>query len=244
MAFKYRSSHAKLYAQDLFDESVTQKAPLGARWDLIDGRSFVYTKNGAGTLVPSILLQSPVPDAAHDELVCTAAAVGATQLIVTLGASACVANQYAEGYVRLNKGTLLGYCYKIRNHLANAGSLALTLNIYDSLIKAVTDEEGSLVQHPLKDLIIHPAPNTAAVQGVVPMAITANYYFWLQVKGPCAVLGEGTLVIGQAVKPSATTDGAVTVKAEADTHEPYVGQVIQVGVTAEVSMINLAIPGY
>lgn len=41
--------------------------------------------------------------------------------------------------------------------------------------------------------------------GVTTRDITANYYFWLQTKGPCPVLISGTPVIGEDVVPSTDT---------------------------------------
>lgn len=240
----FTDMNPKIMSQGLYEISATQKHPLGTKWDLSDGRSFVYAKNGAVALVAGVGVAAEAPDAAHDELALTAASIGQQYIIATLGASATTANEYAEGYIRLNKGTLLGYNFKIKDHAANAGSLACQFNLYESLPIAITDEEGSIVKHPCKDVVIHPSPNVTALVGVTIGAVTANYYCWLQTKGPAAVLGEGTLVIGQGIKPSATTDGAFTVKAEADTTECVVGQVIQVGITAEVSMVMLDIPGW
>jgi len=236
----------RLISQSLYDISSTKKHLLGTRWDLADGRKFIYAKNGAVALLAGVAVQAEAPDAAHDELTIsyTTAVKAATDVIITLGASAVLANAYAEGYLRLNKGTLQGGLYKIKSHAANAGSLALTLKLYDELRVTLTDEEGSLVKHPCKDVIVHPAPNTTVIVGVTLCAVTANYYAWLQVKGPAAVLMEGTPVIGQGLKPSATTDGALTVKAEADTVEQLCGQCIQVPTSTEVGMAMLDIAGW
>jgi hypothetical protein len=62
------------------------------------------------------------------------------------------------------------------------------------------------------------------------------------VKGPAAVLTAGTVVVGNPVSVM-TTAGAVGPRAETDILSS-VGTVIEVNVTTEYSLINLAIPGY
>jgi hypothetical protein len=244
MSKNFTSMPPKLMPQGLYEISATQKLPLGTPWELTDGRKFIYAKNGAVALVAGVGVAAEVPAGNHDEIVLTAASAGQKYVVGTLGATAAAENLYAEGYVRLNKGTLLGYNFKIKNHAAVLSAGVITAYLYDELPIAITDEEGSFIKHPCKDVVIHPSPPVSALVGVTIGAVTANYYCWLQVKGPAAVVCEGTMVIGRGIKPSATTDGNFTVKAEADTDEFICGQVIQVGVTTEVSHVLLDIPGW
>lgn len=235
-----------VFQQGLYDESSTQIHRLGTVRMLSDGRCFVYSQAGATALVAGKLGQSSIPIANHDELTTTAAAAEAKTVTVTLGATAATANQYAEGFLMVNKGTSIGHMYKIRSHPAADASATLALTLYEELRVAITDEECSLSAHPAKGILVCPVTLTGAVSGVTPIAVTALYYFWNQVKGMCAVLTDGTVVIGNQVRASEDDVGAVAALDydEASADQPIVGQVVEVGADTEISFILLDIPGY
>jgi hypothetical protein len=138
--------------------------------------------------------------------------------------------------------------YKIQSHPQADLSTAITLTLNDALRVAVVDaDEYSIIKHPCKDLIIAPTTLTSAPSGVAPIAVTANFYFWNQVKGPCAVLADATLVVGDNVTPSKDAGpvaGAVEASTEATSVAAIIGTVLTIGTTAETAFIMLAIPGY
>jgi hypothetical protein len=107
-----------------------------------------------------------------------------------------------------------------------------------------------MTKHVQDGVLIHSSMPTAWLTGVPPIAVTAAYYFWNQVKGPACVLTEGTLVAGKTVVPSTSVDGAVAPPAltagtpNTGYDQQICGTVITVNVTNEYSLINLAIPGY
>lgn len=238
--------------QSIWDESLTQKQPLGAVWDMGDGRKFVYAKAGGTALAAGKLNQQEAALSTSINLDVTAttgpAAIGEFVFGVTTGAAVIAANAYAEGYAWHNKTGVLGQMYKISGHIANAGSVELRVNTTEPLRVAVADtDEFSLVKHPQKDLIISPTTLTGAPTGVAPIAVTAEYYFWNQVTGPAACLAHGTLIVGDNVTPSMANTpvaGAVEASTEALSVATIVGSVISIGTTAETAFIMLAIPGY
>lgn len=234
--------------QSLYEESSTQNHMLGTRLDLGDGRVFRYTKNGATALAAGKLIQCAVPVANH--LNCAAyaaAAVGAMKVSVTLGATALTINYYAEGYMHCNDVSPEGHIYKISHHLAADASAVVVVNLFDPIVKALTtSSEVTLTKHPNDGVVI--APNgglTQPIIGVPIIDVTASYYFWAQTWGSCAVLTQGTVVVGMGVGLGGTADGAcgpiaITGNAAADTAQS-VGVVRQVNASTEYSLIDLRI---
>jgi hypothetical protein len=248
----FEQGNPTIFDQSIWDISDTAKHLLGTVRDLGDGRKFVYAKAGATALAAGKLNQQEAVLSTSINLDVTAttgpAAIGEFVFGVTTGAAVIAENAYAGGYVWHNKTGVLGQMYKIDSHLANAGSVELRVNLKEPLRVAVADaDEFSLVKHPQKDLIISPTTLTAAPTGVAPVAVTAEYYFWNQVTGPCACLAHGTLVVGDNVTPSMANTpiaGAVEASTEAVSIGVIVGSVSSIGTTAETAFIMLAIPGY
>lgn len=205
-------------AQGLFEESSTAKAPLGSALRLDDGRVFRYCKMGAVAGVPGKVYQSPPAVANHlNQSVAAAAAVGATSVSCTLGATAVTANQYADGFLQINDANGEGYQYKIKSHAAADGSAAVTINLYDPIqVALTTSSEYTLVYHPCANVIVHPSPATSTMIGTPTIAITAEYYGWLQTWGPANVLIEGTPAVNSRLISAPNDDGALGIGVETD----------------------------
>jgi len=211
----------KTFIQGLFEESSTQKHPLGTIRTLSDGRSFVYSRMGATTGVAGSLYQSPIVDLANVANVTVANAnVGARTITVTpvtIVSGDLVANTFAEGYVFVNTGAANGMSYKIRSHPLLAANTAANFVLYDKLRSAnlaTATSKVTLVRNRCKDVISHDAPPTAALVGVATFPVTANYYCWLQNKGPCAIENEAgggaALTAGQLVYACPNANGCIT----------------------------------
>ena len=228
---------------DVFSSSAVQRLPLGTRLEFGDGRVYRYAKMGATVGVAGNLYQAKAPLANHNNRTATAAyAAGATSVALDVGATAASANDYAGGYLHWNDVAPEGHAHQIKTSAAAAGSdsLAVVLWETDALkAAATTSSEGTLTFNRWSAVIIHPSPPTAVLAGVTPWAVTAAHYFWMQVRGPAAVLTQGTLVIGDFCVPSATVDGAVMPSAAFETDGPYVGIVRSVNADTEYSLIDL-----
>lgn len=217
----------KSFVQGLFEESSTQKQRLGTIRKLSDGREFVYAQMGAANAVAGAVYQGVAPVVAnHANMAVTAnAAVGAREVSITMGDStlANTANALAEGFLWVNTGAGNGCAYKIKSHAAIAANANGNIALYDKVRIALTaaTSKVSVMQHPCKAVIIHPSPPTGAIVGVAPQVITANYFAWLQRRGPCAVEVEGTVVNGDSVICSETVDGTVGPGANGASEEEY-----------------------
>ena len=229
--------------QSIYEESSSALHSLGDCCALPGGRIFTYCKNGAVALSDGMVVQGAVPLPNHlNRPLAASAVIGATKVYVGFGATAAVANYYAEGYLHFNDAVPEGTYYKVKSHLAIAGSDSVYVNLFDPLVKAatITTSEVTLTKAKEDSVIIMPSSGlTAPVVGVPIVDITISYFFWAQTWGPCAVLGQGTLVIGQKVGIGGTADGAVG-PVTADT-TAIIGEVMQVNASTEYSLIFLKI---
>lgn len=229
--------------QSIYEESSVALHSFGDCCALPGERVFTYCKNGAATLADGKVVQGAVPIPLHlNRTVAETAAIGATKVKINFGATAAAANYYAEGYLHFNEAAPEGTYYKIKSHLEIVGSDAVYINLYDPLWKAatITTSYATLTKAKEDSVIVLPnAGATAAIVGVPIIDVTIGYYFWAQTYGPCAVLGQGVLVVGQNVGIGGTNDGAVGPLTAYTT--AIIGEVMQVNASTEYSLIFLKI---
>jgi hypothetical protein len=191
-----------------------QRWPLGTLMVMQDGRAYRFARNGAGAATAGLLFQSEVPDGNFDTLSVPASAVntaGNRTIRVTLPANAITKDLWKEGYAvtEAAAGAGEGYAYKITGHPASAGSEDVTFNIESPLKHTLnTSDKVTFMKHPGADVIIHPAPPTAALVGVAAGAIAAASHGWFAVTGPQPVLVVGTHVIGGGLIATGTVTGS------------------------------------
>lgn len=205
-------------AQDLYTFSTVQQHVLGEKAFSNDGRTFRYVKAGAVALVPGDVQQSPAIVANHVNLTPTAvAAVGDTTFTVTLGATAATANQYAGGYLVIEKGTTgAGQSLLIKSHPAAALSTTLTLTLSDSFQVATSGTvTASLVQNLYNGVIQTPVTTlTGTPVGVAVGAIPAASFGWICTGGVTGVKADGVITVGTVgVAVPAAAAGAAKVMA-------------------------------
>jgi hypothetical protein len=238
-----------------YDIHDTQQHFLGTWGSTPDGRLFRYAQNGAAALAPGKLVQSVAPVAHHTNIACNVArAVGATAISATDGGTGGAIDLYTEGYVHVNDEAGEGIYYPIASawaqgagaaHALFASGAVATVNlapgvtVKTALVAATS--EISLTANQFDAVIIHPSPNTARIVGCPIIDVTISYFFWAQVAGPCAVLTDQTVVIGQHVRASDGVDGAVEPLDRDGTaeDEQEVGSVIKVNADTEYALIHL-----
>ena len=111
--------------QGIYEESSTQEYPIGTKREFEDGRVFRYASFGAATAAGVLVSQDVSATAVVEiENVATAAAVGATEVILTdsgtLGSA--TANQYAGAYLHTVDDAGEGYTYRIKSNTAASKS--------------------------------------------------------------------------------------------------------------------------
>jgi hypothetical protein len=201
---------------------------VGVKFASTDSRVFALVQNAGTALAAGVLVQGPATIGAnHTGLaVATAAATGATSIIVTLAAVA-TANQYAGGFAVVSAGTNAGLTLKIASHAAAAATAPLTLVLEDPLSGnlAVADSKVTLNLNPYgsangttvvtSGVIIAPSGTSTGQQvGVTLYPIAASTatvpsYGWIQTKGPIACLAAGTATAGLGAMLGAV-NGAVS----------------------------------
>ncbi len=203
---------------------------VGNRFSSGDYREFVLVQNGASALAAGNLVQGPASIGAnHTGLTCATAAIGATQITVTLGGTAVTANQYAGGFVVISAGTGKGQTLRIASHPAQtstSGDVVLTLEDPLSVATSVSDSKASLTLNPYGSsnganvathgVIISPsAASTGPTIGVTVGPIAASSttvpsYGFIQTKGAVACLNTGNTAIGLDLMPGAVNGAVAT----------------------------------
>jgi len=241
----YCEGPGKIFTQSLFAESATKKHRIGAIRTLDDGRVFAYAQAGAA-LTAGYLNQAAVPDAYSPECaVQAAAAVGDKHIHITYGAGATATlNYYEDGFLAsVMPAYGIGTMYKVRGHAAMTSGATVQVNLYDSVLVALTtDSKVSLTKHVQSGVITSIATTpTGVIAGVSPIAVTSAYYFWNQVKGICNVLLAGNAVVGENLVPGAVAGGLMP---HAAVTEVVCGYCIKDATDTYGMLVMLSVPGY
>ena len=221
--------------------------PLGAVGMTPDGRCFRWAFAGEAIGAGQLVMQKGAV-ANHDMDLATAAAaaVGATTITVTLGATAATEDQYEDGAIYINDGAGEGHLYAIRSHPAADASASLVVTLHETVREALTTGTSlsGIIENDYKDVEIYDADDIAGpALGVAPAEVANDEYFWLQTSGRAAVLIQGTVVNGDAVEASQTTDGAVCLHdVSANTDQAPLGTCAGIiAVTTDYGYVNLQI---
>lgn len=222
---------------DPYAESVTQEWPLGTKLEYGE-ETYRYSLCGGTGVEIGALCQAVVPLAGHINEVCGAAAVGDLTIDFTPNTQTTddlAENELARGYVYIYDGAGEGAKYLIKSHPAIVGAVLGVLTLYDPIRIATAGLVATVLHNKFYKFLIHPSPPTAVVVGWTVAAVTADYYCWLQTNGPLCALIDGTVVMGQIVRPSEDDDGAVAdldFDEADDANHGAVGKVMEIGADA------------
>ena len=205
---------------DQFGDQVTALYPLGQKMMLPDGRVFRYALMGGTIGVANKLYQSEVPLAGWlAEAIITAIGKQDTRIDGVNSSQAIPANVFDEGYVMLEETDDLGAIWQVKENEIVAsgapGGVAHALRLKDGvtagvIVAVAAGNVVDLIKNAWRDIIIKPASDqTALVAGVPPSIIAASDWGWCQTRGVASCLVEGTTVIAEELRPSATVAGAV-----------------------------------
>ena len=231
---------------DSRDQSTTQKHPLGAVARGGDGSLYRYVKAGAVALVPGNSIQSPAIVVNHLALTPSAAAIGATTVVATLGATAAAANLYAEGWVQVDTTPGNGFRYRVASHAAvlSAGVITATLYPDDPITVALTSSSRvGFIQNPFNGVIQTPITTaTGTVVGVACSALAIANFGWVQTHGMAAALINGTPALGGLVISPGGAAGAFDVSTAVTILTGQIsGRMQQIGVSGKNNAVWLGI---
>lgn len=235
------TSFTSAVEQDVHVISSIPRAKLGEKTVTADGRVYRYAKAGAVDLAPGKLVVAATAVANHENIaVASAAAVGDTQITVTLGATLATANQYSEGFMVVNDAAGEGIAYKIKSHPAANASASLVVTLEDPIkVALTTSSEVSLMKNLYDGLVISVTDQADAAVGIPNVTVTASYYFWVQTGGVCSALADEALTAGVALTTGTGVAGAVEALDAAGEQE--IGVALQAGVDTEYRLIELTL---
>lgn len=205
------SGAVQIFANDIDVTGSTQVHDVGTLGMTTDGRFFRYAKAGATALDPGKLCVAATQVTDDENIaVAAAAAVGATQVTVTLGSSAVTANQYANGYLVVNDAAGEGTAYLISGHPAASAAASLVVTLKESVrVALTTSSQVTLAKNLWQDIVISATDQADKAVGVPNVAIAASEYGWVQTKGMCAVLADEAVTAGLALTIGTGVAGAV-----------------------------------
>ena len=188
---------AQVAGQDVFASATTAAHALGCVNDSGDGRLFRYAHAGAVATVAGKLYQGAAPIPNHLANTPPDVAAGVKSFVYTPGATAGAENLYADGYLQVDTTPGEGYTYRVSGHAAISSATAFTLFLKDPIQVAITAAGSTvgLVPSPWQNIIVHPSQVTAKASGVAAAVIAIGAYGWVQTRGPCSVLIDGTPAI-------------------------------------------------
>lgn len=244
--------------QSIYEESETQNWMLGTKLEFpTQGRVFRYAKAGGTALVQARMCQSGITAVAYFSVIPQtgyARTVGdkdITVLVVT-GAIAGTATGYAEnafsgGWLNCNKVSpaVLGDIYYIlASKMADETHLDLKLATPWRNAMLETGEVTLTCSKFYGTLVFAAFAETAPACGVPLCPVTADYFYWSQVKGPAPLIVDNgeTLIIGEMVGCPTTLgdpgEAGEFVVASAAAHQPW-GVCMEVATADEPGLVDL-----
>jgi len=233
-----------LTGTDIYTQHNVQQHPLGALGIAENGDLYRYTYLAADVVAGNLLV-SLGREANHQNIaVAAAAAAGATEISVTVGATAVDANEYDEGWLVFSDVSPEGEAYKIVKHDASAaGSEAVTVYLARPLLTAATtSSEVALVRNPWnKPAVSQLIAERAAGFAMTDWDVSENAYGWLKTRGVAAALVDTSgITVGFKATISNQVNGAVGLYSDVDA-EFEVGQMMQTGTAGEYNPIYATI---
>lgn len=248
---------------DYGDEKVAQSTkignlPLGTLMVLPDGRKFRHAQASA-LVAGNVIVGNVAGVASHGAVsgsgllasaTTTYNAIGDTAVHVTMAGTVATLNQYTDGFLNVTSSAGVGYVYKIKGNksAASVSDLEITLEGSDPLKVAFAagSTAVTLRKNPYKDsTILSRSATVGTLQGVTPVAVSANFYFWVQRGGPCGVKNGGTVFTnGTPVICSSVVSGSGMAAGSAYTvanlwGPEFIGIALEVATAAEPALVDL-----
>lgn len=176
----------------IHQESSTALHKVGTRMKLSDGRTFYYAKNGGTAVTEPGRVMGAIKQVASESDTSITEVAGTREIAVTAVAATGVS--YVGGYFVVATGTGQGQTHKIADCTTTAAAGTATVYLYDELVTALTAATAVMTINPFWGLGVGTTEGQIMlVLGVTPIAVTANYYFWLQTWGWASCLSGDSL---------------------------------------------------
>jgi hypothetical protein len=201
---------------------------VGAKVEFDDGRKFVFVSTAVDVAVGQIVA-TPTCLATVVANLCTAAAIGATEVTVNTkgltmfggGAGVIAANALAGGYLSFTDDLGEGFQYRIKSHNAGTAAVSVTFKLFDPLKIAIdATSDLFLVAPRYENVVVGTATLPPVGVAVIPSTAATNVrteYIWVQTAGVATTkITTGTnIAIGLSV--AASSAGGVIIASAATT---------------------------
>ena len=238
------SGYTLIEAQGIYEGNTVQQHALGQMGMTTDGRKFRYVKAGELLVTGDLYQNSAVSTDFVSMAVPSAAAIGSSEVAVTLGGTAVTANQFDEGYLVVSASTGIGQQFQIESHTVQTSTTGTcTFTIAGTLAVALVAAASTVtvVRNPYVDVVKQPTTPTGNAVGVAQFAIASGSFGWIQSGGIAACLSDSNTTSADAkgLSPSTTTAGTMAL---ALTTDARIGNTVQLTtVSAAVAHIQLTI---
>ncbi|KKM71569.1 hypothetical protein LCGC14_1429280 [marine sediment metagenome] len=205
-----RQINYRMTEREIYDPRPGSSLPLGARGYSPNGRIFRMARASTVALTVGQLVRKPENEIRYADMsVATAVGAGNTKFTLTMNGPTIALDDYRDGTVYFNDGPNQGHSYAIVGNSLTAANGTLTIDINTGLtIALTTSSKATIIKNRYDGVrVTEPSPVERTL-GVVPVAVTASYYFWLQTGGPAIILQDGNLFENRDVIPSQRIRGA------------------------------------
>lgn len=236
---------------DIYEINSVQKWALGTQAFRLDGNRYRYVNFvaacGPGKLVSHIVadVDNPSTDAiliapsstyqqGVEPVGVYPGAIGSRFVVMTL--AGVIKDQFAGGYLTINKDTGQGYIYRIKGNTATGvgtpTATVILISLFDPLQASIDATSDSGIVGSLYTDVKVATPGTDFITvGVTCANMTANTFGWICTYGVCTCLQDGAVTnVGDVITNGVTTPGAY--------------QTMGVGTTQVAAAIGQDILGY
>lgn len=228
---------------DLKDTTTSKMEDFGAEGRTDSGNTYRYVKAGGAVTAGNVVIAPSLVTNHQNCAVQAAAAAGATQLTLTLGATLATADQYAEGTLTIgNDGSGNPVTLKISGNSAagSAGTITIMLDPTTPLPNALTTSNVASLAPNLHNGVT--ASSTAGLPvGVAVRDIASGSYGWVLTNGHIGVVNDaaGSLSALGKIKQSTNVAGAVLASSAAT--DIQIGYMIQAASASKAALAKIQI---
>lgn len=229
-------------AQGIFSSVATAVHNIGEYIVTNDGRGYRYCKAGGTALVVGRIQQAKAEDTSNEQELAITNPTAGDLSVVTTSTVTLAADLLAGGFLLVSEGTAgVGEIYRIKGNTA-ASAAVTTFTLDEPIRTTVTGTAKVDVKvNPYMSVIVAPTTQTSAIVGAAQYAIVASEFGWLQTRGPCGILAQGTCVVGDGLVPAnTTTAGTVVTRADASL-EASIGYALHGAASTDFVMAFLTI---
>ena len=241
MAYNENDACGRLWVTKLTANDATPKEgveKLGAIRELADGRKFRYVKmTGSAGALGSLLMPATVVTVTNATSADGVGPDGATTTIITDADASWTTDAYIGWYFECAT-SMTGSTEPLKIVGNTTTTLTLEKSIATDLDTAGTDD-GQILAGTAAGILSTANDLDVSVIGVCIGTLTQNYYGWVQVQGPAAVMSD-TLGEGESVSPGGNADGQA-ISADSDADNVIIGVCLAASGTNENGLVDLHI---